>query len=153
MDTAEIKLKELGLTLPAPAAPAGNYVPFVRVGHVVHLSGVLCVADGAVTHAGKVGAEQTVETAYDAAKVCALNALSAVKSAAGSLDAVKRLVYLAGFVNGVEGFAESPAVINGASDLMVAVLGERGRHARAAVTVVGLPKNVTVEIQCVFEVD
>lgn len=153
MDSSEIKLKELGLTLPAPAAPAGNYVPFVRVGHVVHLSGVLCVADGAVTHAGKVGAEQTVETAYEAAKVCALNALAAVKSAAGSLDAVKRLVYLAGFVNGVEGFAESPAVINGASDLMVAVLGERGRHARAAVTVAGLPKNVTVEIQCVFEVD
>ena len=104
------------------------------------------------SHAGQVGDTQTVETGYAAARVCALNALANIKAAVGSLDQVVRLVYVTGFVNAISGFADSPAVINGASDLFVAVFGEKGKHARAAVAVAGLPKNSTVEIQVVVEV-
>ena len=107
--------------------------------------------DGKITHTGKVGETQTVEQAYEAAKMCALNAIAVVKSAAGSLDKVNRWVLVNGFVNGVAGFADSPAVLNGASDLLGSLFGEAGKHARAAVAVAGLPKDATVEIQCVVE--
>jgi enamine deaminase RidA (YjgF/YER057c/UK114 family) len=144
-------LAELGLTLPPAPAPAGNYVPAVCSGRLVFLAGTLPVRDGAVTHAGQVGRDLDVAAGYAAAQVCALNTLAALKAAAGSLERVERLVLVNGFVNAVAGFADSPAVINGASDLFVKVLGERGRHARAAVAVAGLPKNAAVEIQCVAE--
>ncbi len=147
----EAKLAALGLQLPAAPAAAGNYLPSVRTGNLLYLAGTICVRDGQVTHVGQVGREQTVENAYEAAKVCALNTLANIKAAAGSLDAVARFVLVSGFVNAVAGFADSPAVINGASDLFVQVFGEAGKHARAAVAVAGLPRNCAVEIQVVVE--
>ncbi|MEZ5276279.1 MAG: RidA family protein [Opitutaceae bacterium] len=149
---AEENLGKLGLSLPQVPAAAGNYLPAVRVGNLLHLSGVLCASGGGLSHTGQVGDTQTVDSGYAAARVCALNALANIKAAVGSLDQVVRLVYVTGFVNAVSGFADSPAVINGASDLFVAVFGENGRHARAAVAVAGLPKDSTVEIQVVVEV-
>lgn len=147
----EAKLAALGLTLPVAPAAAGNYLPSVRTGNLLYLAGTICVRDGQVTHVGQVGREQTVESGYEAAKVCALNTLANIRAAAGSLDAVSRFVLVSGFVNAVSGFADSPAVINGASDLFVQVFGEAGKHARAAVAVAGLPRNCAVEIQVVVE--
>ena len=147
----EEKLNALELNLPEPAAKAGNYVPFVKTGNLLYLSGTLPVMNGAITHEGKVGKEQTIESGKEAARICALNTLTNIKQALGSLDAVKQIVFVGGYVNGVDGFADSPAVINGASDLFVELFGEKGMHSRAAVAVAGLPKNSTVEIQCVVE--
>lgn len=148
----EQRLTELGYELPAAPAPAGSYVPFTRVGNVLHISGAICVKQGQMTHTGKVGKLRDLEYGQKAAAVCALNSLAVVKSAVGTLEAIKQVVMVNGFVNADEGFTDSPAVINGASDLLVAVLGERGKHARAAVAVSGLPKDTTVEIQMVVEV-
>ena len=147
MDAIEARLQELGLALPPPPAPAGSYVPFRINGNTLILSGVLAMRDGTVTHAGQVGREQTVESGNAAARVCALNTLAAIKAALGRLDRVKEFLFVSGFVNGVAGFADSPQVINGASDLFVQLYGEAGKHARAAVAVAGLPRNTTVEIQ------
>jgi enamine deaminase RidA (YjgF/YER057c/UK114 family) len=107
--------------------------------------------DGKITHAGQVGKEQTVQSGYQAAEVCALNTLANIKAAVGSLDRVARIVFVSGFVNAIDGFADSPAVINGASDLFVKVFGDAGRHARAAVAVNGLPRGSTAEVQVVVE--
>ena len=147
----EAKIAELGLELPAAPAAGGNYLPYVRTGNLVYCAGTISVKDGVMTHTGQVGAEQTVESGYESARICALNTLANLKAALGSLSKVKRLVYVGGYVNAVSGFDNSPGVINGASDLFIAVLGEAGRHARAAVAVAGLPKNSTVEIQVVAE--
>jgi enamine deaminase RidA (YjgF/YER057c/UK114 family) len=147
----ENRLNELGITLPSPPAAAGNYLPTVQSGNLLHLSGVLPVDEGKISHEGQVGADQTIESANQAARICALNAISNIKAATGDLDKVARIVYVTGFVNGVSGFADSPAVINGASDLFVDVFGDGGKHARAAVAVAGLPKNATVEIQVIVE--
>ena len=147
----EAKLTALGLSLPTAPSAAGNYLPFVRTGNLLYLAGTICVRDGRVTHVGQVGREQTVESGYEAAKVCALNTLANIKAATGTLEAVSRFVLVSGFVNAVSGFADSPAVINGASDLFVQVFGEAGKHARAAVAVAGLPRNCAVEIQVVVE--
>jgi enamine deaminase RidA (YjgF/YER057c/UK114 family) len=144
-------LADLGFTLPPAPAPAGNYLPAVRSGNLLFLAGTLPVRDGQVTHLGQVGRDLDVAAGYAAAQICALNTLAALKGAAGSLDNFERFVLVNGFVNAVTGFAESPAVINGASDLLVKVFGDRGRHARAAVAVAGLPRNAAVEIQCVAE--
>jgi len=148
----EVKLSELGLALPAPPSAGGNYLPFVRTGNLLYCAGTISVQNGEMTHVGQVGATQTVESGYQSARVCALNTLATLKAAVGSLNKIKRLVYVGGYVNAVSGFGESPAVINGASDLFIEVLGEAGQHARAAVAVAGLPKNSTVEIQVVAEV-
>lgn len=147
MDPIESRLAALGLTLPAPAAPAGSYVPYRISGDTLILSGILNTRDGAVTHAGQAGREQTVESARAAARVCAVNVLAAIKAALGRLERVKEFLLVTGYVNGVAGFAESPQVINGASELFVEAFGEAGRHARVAVAVAGLPRNATVEIQ------
>jgi enamine deaminase RidA (YjgF/YER057c/UK114 family) len=147
MDSIEVKLQELGLSLPPPAAPAGSYVPHRIHRDVLIISGMLNTRDGVVTHAGQAGKDQTVETANAAAQVCALNTLSAIKVALGRLDRVKEFLFVSGYVNGVAGFSESPQVINGASDLFVKLYGEPGKHARAAIAVAGLPRNATVEIQ------
>jgi enamine deaminase RidA (YjgF/YER057c/UK114 family) len=149
---AETKLAELGTKLSAAPAAAGNYVPAVRTGNLVYCAGTLPVAGGHLTHTGQAGREQTVQSACEAAKNCALATLASLKAALGTLDAVARVVFVSGYVNAINGFADSPAVINGASDLFVAVFGEAGRHARAAVAVNGLPRNATVEIQVVVEV-
>lgn len=147
----ETRLTALGITLPTPPPVAGNYLPAVRVGNMLYLAGVLCALDGQMTHTGQVGAAQTVESANAGARVCTLNLLANIRAAVGSLDQVKRFVTLTGFVNGVSGFADSPAVLNGASDLLVQIFGDAGRHARAAVAVAGLPRNSAVEIQAVVE--
>ena len=148
----EAKLAELGLTLPTPPAAAGSYVPTVRTGNLLYCAGTICLLNGQMTHVGQVGKEQTIDTAKKAAEVCALNTLANIKAAVGSLDQVTRIVFVSGFVNAVDGFTDSPAVINGASDLFVKVFGDAGKHARAAVAVNGLPRGTTVEVQVVAEV-
>ena len=147
----DARLAELGLDLPAPPAAAGSYVPAVRAGALLYCAGTICTRGGQITHAGPVGREQTVQAGYEAARMCALNTLANIKAATGSLDAVKRIVFVSGFVNAVAGFADSPAVVNGASDLFVQVFGEAGKHARAAFAVAGLPRDATVEIVAVVE--
>lgn len=147
----EAALAALGLSLPNPPAAAGSYVPTVRTGNLLFCAGTICMANGQMTHTGQVGKEQTVASAQKAAEVCALNTLANIKAAVGSLDAVARVVMVNGFVNAVDGFADSPAVINGASDLLVKAFGEAGKHARAAVAVNGLPRGSTTEIQVVVE--
>lgn len=147
----EAILADLGLTLPTPPAAAGSYVPTVRTGNLLYCAGTICLLNGQMTHVGQVGREQTVETAKKAAELCALNTLANIKAAVGSLDQVARIVFVSGFVNAVDGFTESPAVMNGASDLFVRIFGEAGKHARAAVAVNGLPRGSTVEVQVVAE--
>jgi enamine deaminase RidA (YjgF/YER057c/UK114 family) len=147
----EERLKELGYELKAAPAPAANYLPWRISGNQLFLSGVLAMRDGEMTHIGQVGTEQTVESGYEAARVCALNVLAGIKGALGSLDRVKQFLIVNGFVNAVAGFADSPQVINGASDFLVEVFGDAGRHARAAVAVAGLPKGSTVELQVIVE--
>ena len=149
--TPENRLAELGLTLPNPPAAAGSYVPTVRTGNLLYCAGTICLANGQMTHTGQVGREQTVETGRAAAEVCALNTLANMRASVGSLTRVKQIVMVNGFVNAVDGFADSPAVINGASDLFVKIFGDAGRHARAAVAVNGLPRGSTAEIQVVVE--
>jgi enamine deaminase RidA (YjgF/YER057c/UK114 family) len=147
----EAKLAALGLTLPNPPAAAGSYVPTVRTGNLLYCAGTICMVNGQMTHTGQVGKEQTIETGAKSAEICALNTMANIKAAVGSLDQVARIVFVSGFVNAIDGFADSPAVINGASDLFVKVFGEAGKHARAAVAVNGLPKGTTTEIQVVVE--
>ena len=147
----ESKLTELGLTLPNPPAVAGSYVPWVRTGNLLYLAGTISSFNGQMTHTGQVGKERTVEEAYESAKTCALNTLANIKAATGSLDSVKQFVLVTGFVNAVSGFIDSPACINGASDLFGKVFGEAGKHARAAVAAAGLPKGSTCEIQVIVE--
>jgi enamine deaminase RidA (YjgF/YER057c/UK114 family) len=149
--TPEAKLKELGLELPDTPPPAGSYVPTVRTGDLLYCAGTISSFNGQMTHTGQVGREQTVPAGYESARICALNTLANIQAATGSLEKVARVVFVSGYVNAVSGFADSPAVINGASDLFVALFGEAGKHARAAVAVAGLPKNSTTEIQVVVE--
>ena len=150
--TPEQKLAELGYELPVAGPAAGNSLPVVRSGNLLFCAGTLAVRAGEVTHAGQVGREQTVQTGYESARVAVLNTLANVKAHVGELSKVRRIVMVNGFVNAVSGFADSPAVINGASDLLVAVFGDAGRHARAAVAVAGLPRNSATEVQLVVEV-
>ena len=147
----ELKLAELGLSLPTPPAAAGSYVPTVRTGNLLYCAGTICSLAGQMTHTGQVGRERTVPEGAKAAEVCALNTLANIKAAVGSLSKVSRIVFVSGFVNAVDGFTDSPAVINGASDLLVKVFGDAGKHARAAVAVNGLPRGSTAEIQVVVE--
>lgn len=150
--SAEQRLRELGLALPVPPASAGAYVPAVRTGNLLVLAGTLPMRDGKVAFAGKVGRDLDVAAAAEGARLCALNALANAKAALGSLEAVRRVVMVQGFVNGVDGFADSPKVLNGCSEFLLAVFGEAGRHARAAVSVNGLPLNAAVEVQITLEV-
>ena len=150
--TTEQRLTELGIELPSAPSPAGNYVPALRVGNLLSLSGAICMVNGNMTHTGKVGDDRDIGYAQAAARVCALNLLAVAKKELGDLDAIKQVVQLNGFVNATSGFADSPAVLNGASNIMVEILGDCGRHTRAAVAVTGLPKNSTVEIQAIFEI-
>lgn len=147
----EDKLAALGLTLPTPPPAAGSYLPTVRTGRLLYCSGTICMINGQMTHTGQAGKEHTVESANKSAEVCALNTLANIKAAVGSLDQVSRIVFVSGFVNAVDGFTESPAVINGASDLFVKIFGDAGKHARAAVAVNGLPRGSTTEVQVVVE--
>jgi len=151
--TVDAVLTRLGITLPAPKAPIANYVPFVRAGGMLVVSGQLCLdADGLVLAKGQLGAGVSVEQGQKAARACAINLLAQVKSAVGDLDRVVRVVRLGGFINSAPGFTEGPKVMNGASDLMVEVFGDKGRHARTTVGVSALPADAAVEVEGMFEV-
>jgi enamine deaminase RidA (YjgF/YER057c/UK114 family) len=149
--SADAKLAELKLTLPTVPTPIANYVPFKRVGDVIYLSGQGPRKPDGGYHLGKVGRDVTIEQAYEHAKIVGLGLLAAAKMAAGSLDQVE-VIKVLGMVNGVPEFADQPKVINGCSDLFVAVLGDRGRHARSAVGMGSLPNNMTVEIEAIMRV-
>jgi enamine deaminase RidA (YjgF/YER057c/UK114 family) len=150
--TAAGRLAELGLTLPSVVAPGGSYVPAVRTGQFVYTAGQLPVVDGKLPATGKVGAEVSASDAAGLARTCALNALAAAAAAAGGLDQIARIVKVVGFVASAPGFNAQPQVINGASDLLVEVFGEDGRHARSAVGVAELPLNAPVEVELIAEV-
>ena len=151
-DQIEARLTELGLVLPPAAAPVANYLPYLFSGSLLFISGQISMADGRLI-TGKVGQDLSVEAGAEAAKQCGLALLSQAKAALnGELERVQRLVKITGFVNSGPEFGEQPEVINGVSDLMVAVLGERGQHTRAAVSAASLPRNVAVEVDAIFEV-
>jgi enamine deaminase RidA (YjgF/YER057c/UK114 family) len=148
----EERLAAMGLTLPEVAPPGGAYVPAVRTGSYVYTAGQLPFVDGKLPATGKVGAEVTAEDAYDLARLCALNALAAAAQAAGGLAAITRIVKVTGFVASDPSFTAQPKVINGASDLLTAVFGDAGRHARSAVGVAVLPLDTPVEVELIAEV-
>lgn len=149
MGTVDNRLERLGLTLPEVAVPLGSYVPAKADGRRIHTSGQLPVVDGTVEVTGKVGAEVSLEDARAQARICALNAIAAVRSAVGDLDRVDSVVKMVGFVASDPSFTQQPAVINGASDLLAEVFGEAGVHARSAVGVAVLPMDAPVEIEIV----
>jgi enamine deaminase RidA (YjgF/YER057c/UK114 family) len=149
----DARLTELKISLPAASVPAANYVPVVIAGNLAFVSGQVPVLQGELKYLGKVGVELTLEQGQQAARLCALNIIAQLKLAlGGDLDRVRRCVKVGGFVNCESGFGDQPKVINGASDLFVAVFGDAGRHARFAVGTNALPFNVAVEVDAVFEV-
>lgn len=148
----ELRLKELGVELPAAPKPVANYLPVVRVGDLLFLSGVLPSKEGQLVMAGKLGADLSIEQGVAAARLAVLNALAIVKAEAGSLDRVKRIVKMVGHIASAPGFTDQPLVLNGASDLLVAVFGEAGRHARVAVGAAELPRQAPIEIELIVQV-
>ncbi len=154
MSKIEEKIIKIGITLPETPAPIANYVPFVRTGKLVYLSGLGPAAgsDGTIPK-GKLGLDMTVEEGYEAARLVGINILSRIKGAIGDLDKVKRVIKLLTMVNSTSDFDQHPTVANGCSDLMVEVFGEKGRHARSAVGMAGLPNGIPVEIEVIIEVE
>jgi enamine deaminase RidA (YjgF/YER057c/UK114 family) len=152
-ETAQSRLAALGIVLPVPAAPQANYIPTTRSGGLVFVSGQVSIAPGGKAHVGKVGAALSVEQGREAARVAAINVLAALKAALGDLEKVKRIVKLVGFVNCTADFTDTPKVVNGASDLLVEVLGDRGRHARSSIGVNALPAGVAVEVEVIVEAE
>lgn len=149
----DARLKELGIELPQPTAPVANYVPYTVSGNLVVVSGQVTLWGGKVEYVGKLGREISVEDGQKAARLCALNILTHLKAACGGdLDRVKRVLRLGGFVNCTPDFTDQPRVVNGASDLMVEVFGEAGKHARAAAGMASLPLGVAVEVEAMFEI-
>ena len=149
----EKKLSDLGITLPTPAAPIANYVATVRSGNLITVSGQLCFGDeGKLVATGQLGGSVSMEDGQKAARACAVNLIAQLKAAVGDLDKVVRVVRLGGFINSAPGYADGPKVMNGASDLMVEVFGDKGRHARSTVGVSALPANAAVEVEGLFEV-
>jgi enamine deaminase RidA (YjgF/YER057c/UK114 family) len=149
----DARLAELGIALPEPAAPAGAYVPYVVTGSLVFVAGQITLENGEIKYKGRLGESMSVDDGYAAARLCGLNLLAQVRGAcAGDLDRVKRVVRLGGFVNSAADFNDQAKVINGASDLMVEVFGDAGRHARAAVGAPSLPLGVSVEVDGIFEI-
>ena len=147
------RLKELNLTLPDAPAPVANYVPAVRAGSILYVSGQIPLEGGKPQFVGKLGRDIGIEQGQQAARLCALNVLAQARAAlGGDLDRIVRCVRVGGFVNCTPDFTDQPQIVNGASDLFVAVLGEAGRHARAAVGVASLPRGVAVEVEAAFEV-
>ncbi|MFT3986499.1 RidA family protein [Aestuariivirga sp.] len=153
MGKIDARLAELGITLPTPAVPVANYVGWVKTGNLVFTAGQVTLADGKFHYLGKVGGEISADDANAAARLCAINILSQIREACGGdLDRVVRIVKLVGFVNAVPEFKDHPKVINGASDLMVQVFGDKGKHARSAVGSGSLPLNVAVEVEAIAEI-
>jgi enamine deaminase RidA (YjgF/YER057c/UK114 family) len=155
MSSIAARLAELDITLPEPRPPVANYVPFVLTGKLLFVSGQVCIGlDGklADTHKGKLGAEISLEDGQLAARLCAIQLLAQAKAALGDLDKIAQCVRLGGFINAPPNYGNLPVVMNGASDLMVAVLGDKGRHARTTVGVAELPFDAAVEVEALFEV-
>ncbi len=152
MSTIESRLADLGISLPEAAAPAANYVPFVKTGNQLFVSGQLPMKDGKLQVTGKLGADLAIEDGEAAAKLCAINLLAQAKAATGDLEKVVRLVKIVGFVNSTTEFGDQPQVINGASDFLVEAMGDCGRHARSAVSAASLPFGAAVEIEAIFEI-
>ena len=151
MSTPEQRLKDLGIVLHEVPKPVANYVPWVRTGNHIYVSGQVPLKDGKLVHTGLTGDSVSLEEAKTCARQCAVNLLAVVHAAVG-LNNVKRVVKLVGFVAGTASFTSQPQVVNGASDLMVEVFGEAGRHARSAIGVSSLPLNCPVEVEAIFEV-
>jgi len=149
----EKRLRELGLQLPPVQKPIASYVPAVKVGAFVFSSGQGPLIDGRPKYTGRLGEELTLEQGYEAARICALNCLAAINGEAGSLDYVDRIVKVLGFVSSAEGFTEQSRVLNGASDLLVKIFGEKGRHARSAIGVNVLPVNIPVEVEMIVKLE
>lgn len=153
MSVIESRLKELGIALPSPPAPVASYVPYTISGNLVFVSGQVPIAGGAVKYVAKLGADGGVEVGQAAAQLCAINVLAQLKAACGGdLDRVVRCLKLGVFVNATPDFTQQPEVANGASDLIAAVFGDAGKHARAAVGVGSLPRGVAVEVDAIFEI-
>jgi enamine deaminase RidA (YjgF/YER057c/UK114 family) len=151
--TIDRRLSELGIVLPQPPAPVASYVPYVTTGHLVFISGQIPLENGQVRYAGTIGKDLSPDDGKAAARMCGINLIAQLKVACGgNLDRVKRCVRLGVFVNAVPGFGQHPEIANGASDLMLEVFGDNGRHARAAVGAGSLPRNVAVEVEAVFEI-
>lgn len=148
----EARLEELGIELPQAAAPAANYVPYVITGNQLWVAGQVPFWNGELKYIGRLGDDFTVEQGQEAARICALNVIAQAKAALGELDRVRRVVKMGGFVNATPDFTDHPKVVNGASDLMVEVFGEAGRHARFAVGAGSLPLGVAVEVDAVMEI-
>ncbi|MCX2723113.1 RidA family protein [Roseibium salinum] len=153
MSTIQSRLSDLGITLPDAAAPAANYVPFVKTGNQLFVSGQLPMEGGKIRVSGKLGGDLGVEDGKAAAKLCAINLLAQAKAATGDLEKVVRLVKIVGFVNSTADFGDQPQVINGASDFLVEAMGDKGRHARSAVSAASLPFGAAVEIEAIFEIE
>jgi enamine deaminase RidA (YjgF/YER057c/UK114 family) len=151
-ETIEKRLSDLGVTLPAAAAPAANYLPFVRSGNLLFTSGQLPMRDGKLQVSGVVGRDLDTAAGIEAAKLCAINVLAQAKAALGDLEKIARLVKISVFVASTPDFTEQHLVANGASDFLAAALGERGKHARAAVGMASLPLNAAVEVEAVIEI-
>jgi enamine deaminase RidA (YjgF/YER057c/UK114 family) len=155
MSMIESRLKDMGITLPVPGAPIANYVPFVITGNLLVISGQLCLGpDGKLAdrHKGKLGAGVSAEAATEAARFCAINLLAQAKAGLGDLSRIKRCVKLTGFINAAPDYGALAPVMNGASDLMVAALGDAGRHARSTVGMAVLPLEAAVEVEAMFEI-
>ncbi|ALV29213.1 RidA family protein [Pannonibacter sp. Q-1] len=151
--TIEARLAELGVTLPVPVAPQANYVPVVRTGNLLFIAGQIPIGPNGIEYVGKVGAEFSVEEGAACARLCAINILAQTKSAIGDLDKVVRVVKLTGMINSTPEFIQQSQVVNGCSDFIVDVFGDKGRHARTSVSVASLPFGVAVEVEAVIEVE
>ena len=151
--TIDRRLSELGIVLPQPPAPVASYIPYVTTGHLVFISGQIPLENGQVRYAGTLGKDMSLDEGKAAARMCGINLIAQLKAACGGdLDRVRRCIRLGVFVNAIAGFGQHPEVANGASDLMLEVFGDHGRHARAAVGAGSLPRNVAVEVEAVFEI-
>lgn len=148
----EAKLKEMGLELPEAPKPVAAYVPVVRTGSLLFTSGQIPMVKGTLAYLGKVGKDRTEAEGYESAKICVLNCLAVIKAEIGSLDKIARIVKLVGFVNSADTFTMQPKVVNGASDLLAQLFGDKGLHARSAVGVNGLPLDCTTEIELIVEI-
>ena len=146
------RLKDLGISIPNAPKPAGSYVPVVLTGKLAFVSGQIPIKDGQVVYQGKVGDTQSIDDAQEAAKLCVINGLAQIEAYCGTLDNLEKIIKISGFVNSIKDFTEHPKVINAASDLLMKIFDEKGRHSRIAIGVSSLPLNATVEIDMVVEI-
>ena len=148
----EKRLKELGIIIPNAPKPAGSYIPVVLTGKLAFVSGQIPIKDGQIVYQGKVGTTQSIDNAQEAAKLCIINGLAQIETYCGTLDNLEKIIKISGFVNSTKDFTEHPKVINAASDLLMKIFGEKGRHSRIAIGVSSLPLNATVEIDMIVEI-